>query len=205
MELSDLIEEFVTPLGITLIERGTVPQLTEFSVKMGESVWSVLKRFCLSSAGIRPRFTASGVLLLTGEEGRTVSINADTAAFEILHSRKRRGILSKVYVKNQVTHATYTVNNQSFIDAGGCCSKAVGVPQITTSVGARRTGEYMISESYYGKNFAVISVPELFKCRPADKIRLTGTVLGITGLFPVVSTRCRADADGAGTEITIEL
>lgn len=211
MKRSTIINNYVTPFGISSIAGGAMPDVTVFPIRRGDSAWSVLKRYCLKSAHSMPRFTPAGKLLLTETEGNALTINADNEASSIKYKDERYGIISKITVTNRATGGNYTLKNQAFINRGGSCMRYLFTDKFETVISNptqtadRFAGEYQIQQSMRGKNCIEVAVPRQFVCFPGDTVSFSSTALGLTGSYRVTATHCWADAVSAGTLITLEV
>lgn len=206
-----LVDTYVTPYGVGDIAAATLPALTMFPVKAGDSAWSVVKRFCLRSGKTEPRFSADGTLLLKETAGKTVSLDADKLAVSIKYRDKRYGIISHITVTNRATGGSYTLTNDDFVQRGGqsrrylYTEKLENVISNPSDVSERFTGEYQIRCSERGKNCIEVTVPRQFFCFAGDTVSFSSSALGISGSFKALSTHCWADSVSAGTAVTLEV
>lgn len=211
MTNASLIQNYVTPYGIDSVAACTLPQQLMFPVRAGDSAWSVLKRFCLRSGHVCPRFSKEGILLLAETAGSTVSLDADSLAYAVKYRDKRYGIISQITVTNRASGGSYTLTNDDFILRGGSCrrylytEKLENVISNPSDIGERFTGEYQIRCSQAGKHCIELSVPGQFFCFAGDTVNFRSTALGITGNYKVSATHCWADSLSAGTLITLEV
>lgn len=205
LSLDAVIEKHVKPWGISKIEKKSMPRLSLLTVGSGESEWSVLTKYCRYSAGIQPRFSKDGTLVLTDKTGKTVKINGDTPVFSIKRRNCRYGIISSVLVKNKVTGARYTVHNTDFEKRGGKSRRVLTVPKTTGAAAMRYTGEYQIRESEREKNTIELGLLTQFAAFPGDVADIYMPDVGFKGEFKVIKSRCWADGDDAGTILTLEV
>lgn len=204
LSLNTLLGTHVKENGVTEIKTREMPALGSFSVKSGESEWSVLKRFCAYSAGVCPRFSKEGVLILDDEPGRRLVIDDSVPVLRFVRSEDRTGVISEILVKNRAAYSSYLVKNTSYVNQNGCGKRVLNVPRNTTAEAMRYTGEYQIAASMKGKSYIELTLPELFAAFPADTVELISGCLGISGVFKVSSTHCWADGKSAGTVIRLE-
>ncbi len=201
--LDTILEKYVYPYGISEIRKNIAVPQQALVVDSGASLWRVLENFVWFGWGAKPRFTKEGVLLIGDEKGQSFTFDENTALTRIALKRKRYGVISEVLVKNKALGVTETIENTSFKEQGGCCSRIVNVPRKTRYDAMRSTGEYQISRSKAEELTVTLMVPYIFAAFPGDAIELTGSPLGISGKFLVSRTSCFADGDGAGTEIIL--
>lgn len=208
---SQLIEKYISPYGITNIEDGEMPQVYLFSVRDGDSAWSVLKRYCLKSVRAVPRLDRTGTLHLGSRTGSSLSINADEKAVSVKLKDERYGIISQIIVVNRSSGASYTLNNQEFINRGGACrryfytEKFENVIAGSTNIDTTFSGRYQIECSKSGKHCIDVILNEQFPCFPDDTVTLKCSAIGINKSCRVISTHCWGDAVSAGTSITLEV
>lgn len=203
--LDTVLGNHVSPYGIGPAKKKKMPPLYVFTVNSGDSQWSVLKRYCRFSAGIEPRFSKDGTLILNDEAGKTVDLRRYVSTLKTKYVDTRYGNISEVLVKNRVTGANYTVQNTAFINRGGCARRVINVPRTSTYDSMRYTGQYQISEAARDKRYVQITVPSLFAAFPADKVRIDNTALGLGGTYKVCASHCFADENGYGTVLNLEV
>jgi prophage tail gpP-like protein len=198
-----ILENHVYPWGITQVRAGNLPNVQGFSVSSGQSQWGVIENYSWFCGGIMPRVTREGVLLLNGEAGNRLELTAESAICQQSFVRKRYGIISEVLVYNKSLGITSTVENSAFKARGGRCRRVITVPQTTGYDAMRHTGSYQIERSEDEEQVMTVTVPAIFAAFPGDTVVLRDSPLGMTGEYYVIRTRCRADGDDAGTEITM--
>ena len=69
----------------------------------------------------------------------------------------------------------------------------------------RYTAAYQIAESQRGKKCVKLTLTKQFACFPGDRVSLSASKLGLSGVFTVVSSHCWADSLSAGTIVTLEV
>ena len=205
LSLDTVVQNHVAPYWNGKTEKKSMPRLSRFTVNSGESQWSVLTKFCRYSCGIQPRFSKDGTLILNDSVGKTIKIDESSPVFSFKRRDCRYGVISAVMIKNRVTGARYTVHNQSFENRGGFSRRVLTVPKTTGADAMRYTGEYQIRESKRGKNTAEIGLVSQFPAFPGDVAEVNLPALGISGRYKIIETRCWADADDAGTYMTLEV
>ena len=201
--LDIILEKYVYPYGISDIRRNVYVSQQALVVDSGASLWRVLEDFVWFGCGAKPRFTKDGVLLIGKEKGQSLILDDNTSLTKMVLKQKRYGVISEVLVKNKALGVTETVENASFKEQGGSCSRIINVPRKTRYDAMRSTGEYQISRSKAEEMTVTLMVPYIFAAFPGDTIELTGGKLGISGEFLVSRTSCFADGDEAGTEIIL--
>ena len=199
------VASFVSPYGISSVIAGSSVTLSAFSVRTGESAWSALKRFCRYAWETIPYFTKDGTLILNGRSGNTITVDASKDVSSIAMCDERYGIISDISVRNRVTGASYTSSNTAFAARGGKCHREMTVPKTTGADAVRYTAAYQIAESQRCKKCVKLTLTKQFACFPGDRVNLTASKLGISGVFTVLSSHCWADSLSAGTIITLEV
>ena len=203
--LNTVLGNHVSPYGIGPAKKKSMPPLYVFTVASGDSQWSVLKRYCRFSAGIEPRFSKDGTLILNDQAGKTRDLTRYGAGIKTKYVDTRYGNISEVLVKNRVTGANYTVQNSEFKKRGGCARRVINVPRTSTYDSMRYTGQYQIAEAAKDKRYVQIAVPALFAAFPADKVKIDNSALGLGGTYKVCESHCFADENGYGTELKLEV
>lgn len=176
----------------------------DLSVGSGDSCWSVIEQFARFCAGVRPRFSREGRLLLNGERGgreRVFSGASGIAAQSFVQDRY--GVISSALVKNRVRGTQAEVKNPEFLALGGCCRRVVNVPRRTAYNAMRHTGTYQIQRSAENFRSCSLTLPGLFAAFPGDVAVLKDTPLGVDGRFVVRQSRCWADAHSAGSDLLL--
>ena len=199
------VASFVSPYGISSVIAGSSVTLSAFSVRTGESAWSALKRFCRYAWETTPYFTKDGTLILNGRSGDTITVDASKDVSSIAMCDERYGIISDISVRNRVTGASYTSSNTAFAARGGKCHRAMTVPKTTGEDAVRYTAAYKRAESQRCKKCVKFTLTKQFACFPGDRVNLTASKLGISGVFTVLSSHCWADSLSAGTIVTLEV
>lgn len=203
--LDTVLERHVRPYGFSKIEQKSMPRLRLFTVASGESEWSVLTKFCRYSCNIQPRFSKDGVLVLNDKTGRSLKFSEGGNLFYIRRRDCRYGVISSVTVKNPVTGARYTVHNDELEARGGRSRRVLTVPRKTGAEAMRYRGEYQIRQSEKGKNTLELGIMAQFAGFPGDVAEVDLPSVGIRGRYRVIQSRCWADADDAGTYLTLEV
>lgn len=200
-----ILERHAAAWGVTDFDiSGAETLRSTLSVSAGDSCWSVVNAFARFGAGLRPRFSPDGRLVLDGEHGgRALEINAGTAISSQGFVQDRYGVISTAVVKNRVTGSEAVVENPGFLALGGMCRRIVNVPRKTAWDAMRHTGTYQIRHSAENFRTCTLTVPELFAAFPGDIAALKNTPLGVDGRFLVTLSRCWADGSGAGTVLRL--
>jgi hypothetical protein len=201
--LSDIIQMFVRPLGIDSISADDMPVLAGYTVETGASCWKALDGFVRAAAGIRPRFSRDGTLVLSNGKGTTHKVDGDTVIYDLYCRERRYGVISEILVKNPYVGISETVRNEPFIQRGGCCRRVLTVPRKTGSDTMRYTGRYQIEESGRDAFEIHFTVPEQFAAFAGDMVELEIGMMGINDLYFVSETESFSDESGAGTKITL--
>ena len=202
-----ILERYAAAFGLTDFDAsGAETARSSLSVSPGDSCWSVIDAFARFGAGLRPRFSPEGRLVLDGERGgRDLEINARTAVSSQSFVQDRYGVISAAVVKNRVLGSEAVVENEAFLALGGMCRRIVNVPRKTAWDAMRHTGTYRIRRSAENFRSCTLTLPELFAAFPGDRAELKNTPLGVDGRFLVTSSRCWADGSGAGTVLRLSL
>ena len=200
-----ILERHAVPWGVADADcTGLERVRASLSVSAGESCWGVIDKFAQFCAGVRPRFSPGGRLILDGERGgRERRITAATPISAQSFVQDRYGVISSALVKNRVLGSQTVVDNAQFQALGGRCRRIVNVPRRTGFDAMRHTGTYQIRRSAEGMRTMTLALPELFAAFPGDRAELRDTPLGVDGRYLVWQSRCWADGQGAGTVLTL--
>lgn len=200
-----ILERHAAAFGVTDFDTSGAETLRcTLSVSSGDSCWSVIDAFARFGAGLRPRFSPEGRLVLNGRHGgRELEINAYTSISSQSFVQDRYGVISTAVVKNRVTGSEAVVENTDFLALGGMRRRLVNVPRKTAWDAMRHTGTYQIRRSAENFRTCTLTLPELFAAFPGDTAALKNTPLGLDGRFLVTSSRCWADGSGAGTVLKL--
>lgn len=201
--IRDILTNHVYPLGISNVEYQSLGSLYNFTVDSGESQWAVLSRFSGFAAGIKPRFTRDGKLVISKREGNSFVLDSSSGAFNLIRKECRYGVISSVLVKNKVRGTRTIVENSEFIARGGSCRRVINVPRLTGYNAMRYTGSYQISESKKDSTQYVVTLPKLFAAEPNDIITVKIPEMGDPITLKAGEVTVWANGTGCGTEITL--
>lgn len=203
VDLDYILRCHVYPWGIVDVAPAQSDTLARFTVRSGQSEWSVLREFLAFSGGLEPRFTAGGKLLPDGRQGgRTFVIGADTPLLSAEFTDDRYGVVSQVLVK-KTRGAAAVVENPAFSARGGSARRVLNVPRYLGYDAMRYTGEYQLRQSKTGSVQYTVTLPMLFPAFAGDTVRLDSSPVGLTGRFRVERSRCWARGNRFGTELTL--
>ncbi len=144
-------------------------------------------------------------MLLNDKLGAVRRINSGSSVFSVKRRDCRYGVISSVLVKNRVTGARYTVHNEKFEARGGDSRRVLTVPKTTGADAMRYTGEYQIRESASGKNTIEVGLTTQFAGFAGDVAELDLPEMNLSGRYRIIKSRCWADANDAGTYLTLEV
>ncbi len=202
--LEDVLDRHVRSEGVEDIQTIDCPPLGHFTVRSGQSQWSVLQEYLQFSAGVAPRFDRSGTLLLDGGQGGAVRmIGGATPVSSVEFRDDRYGVITEVLVKKTRSGERSTVRNESMIARGGRTRRVLQVPRYLDHDGMRYTGEYQLARSREGSAVCILRLPKLFAGFAGDTLWLNDSAVGLTGKFRVSQSRCWAEKGQFGTELAL--
>jgi hypothetical protein len=200
--IRDILDRHVYPWGIRDVSYKSLGYLYNFDVDSGESEWSVLSRFTAFAAGITPRFTREGKLVISDAEGKSYTLDR-SKAFDFIRKERRYGVISSVLVKNKVRGTRTVVTNDEFISRGGLCRHVLNVPRLTGYNAMRYTGAYQINESKKDSTQYIVTLPTLFAAEPNDIITVDVPEMGAPITLKAGEVTVWANGTSSGTEITL--
>ena len=204
LSLEDVLERHVRSEGVREIQRVDCPPVGHFTVRSGQSQWSVLQEYLQFAAGVTPRFDRNGILLPDGRQGGTVrSIGGATPVSSVEFRDDRYGVITEVLVKKTRSGEQSTVRNESMIARGGHTRRVLQVPRYLDHDGMRYTGEYQLARSRQDSTVCILRLPKLFAGFAGDTLWLNDSAVGLKGKFRVSQSRCWAEKGQFGTELTL--
>lgn len=202
--LEAILQNHVYPFGVTDVEHDGIPAVRGYRVASGQSQWAALRDFTLYGAGVTPRFSRDGRLLIKNSYGgRSLVVGGTSPLISAAYTNRRYGIISEVIVKDASTGLREVVTNDGFAALGGMARRVVNVSRRTDYRSARYTGQYQINKSLEGKRELVIELAALFAAAPGDSLSFEREGFDIKGSFIVDETLCRYGESGYGTRITL--
>lgn len=200
----DILRDHVRPYGIEVGETGSLPAVSPFSVRSGESEWQVLYRFARYYGGVTPRFDRAGLLLLTPFQDREeIVLDGGAAVTGIRWRAKRYGVLSEIWVRDKTRLCVEKVENAGFSAQGGQCRRVMTMPGRSNYLAMRYSGEFQLSRSESGRNRVEVTVAQLFYAWPGDLVRLDWPGWGCNGVWRVLEARVEAGEAGGRTALTL--
>ncbi len=145
--ISDVLNNHVYPWGIKNVKTAPMNNVYGYTVASGASQWSAVYNFAQFSGEVTPHFSKDGTLLLTKPEGKKLTVDEWSGAFDIKFAGKRYGVISEVLVKNKALGTSALVKNEKFISEGGSCRRVINVPRRTGYDRMRYTGQFQIERS----------------------------------------------------------
>lgn len=202
LQLSDVLARFVRPWGIDRVEAGTLPAVRDFSVETGTTCWQALCGFCRHSAGLRPRFSADGTLILKPAEPSLWRLDQTAGVERISFRQKRYGVLSRQILVDGRRQTAQTAENTAFAAMGGSAQK-VGLLQGKTTRATWRTADQRIEDSARGAVTVTAVLPGPCRAEPGDRVQVDLPQAGISGTFTLTEFADRCD--GGKRTSTLEL
>ena len=203
--MEDILTRYVRPFGVRNIDMITgVPSLWGYSVTTGQSCWSALTQFTEKAAGITPRFSRDGRMIISSKAGKTLKISFANSIFDVSYKNQRYGIVSSVIVKT-IEGRYERVTDEKFVAEGGCAQRVTMVTKDTARSDMAYEGQKIIRDSKKGKKVLSISLPALFAAQPEDRIIVDLEYIGLSGEYRVTESISWADEDSCGTRLNMTL
>lgn len=202
--LDDILANHVTPYGITLGERDSLPPVPGFAVSFGSSQWQVLYQFACYYGGITPRFDRTGRLLLCGwGDGTRRVLDGQTPVLAIRKREKRYGVLSEILVRDKPQKQVESICNRDFLKEGGLCTRVITTPGRSSYQAMRYSGEYQIRRSESERNRVELTVAAPFWGWPGELVELQLEQAGLSGEYRILEAASGTGEDGAWTRLTL--
>ena len=202
--LDDILRDHVTPYGITVAQRADMAPVSQFSVAVGSSEWSVLYDFVRYYPSIPPRFDREGRLVLTPwEDSTTLRLDDATPVKQLVRRDRRYGVLSQVVVRDRYQNWTETVNNPSFQALGGQRRQVITMPGKGQYQAMRYSGQFQLEQSAAEQLRLEVEVPKLFFAKPGDLVQLAQPDWGRNGQYRVAQAQVGQDERGAWTVLEL--
>jgi len=199
--LPDILERYVLPFGIKNIVSEQLLPVPSLVIPGGSSLWDALCAFTKASAGITPRFSKDGTLIIAKGGGTIRSVTESSGVLSLKYLKKRYGILSEVLVK-RTDGFSVSVRNEAFLAEGGTRRRIVTVPARTDELTMREIGERRIKASKAKKKILSLTLPGLIFADGGDIVDLSLPRFGLEGRFSVGEACVRY---GDRSQTTLEL
>ena len=198
--LAEIIQNHVTPYGVSCGETAEVRADSVYTVAAGTSQWKAVESFCRTYGGFSPRFSREGALLAGPEkEGRTLAVREGDPVLSCSLREDHYGVLTEALVIDKTQNRTFSVKNQEMIDKGGQCRRVLYTPGQSTWAAMRYTGEYQIQRSREDAWTAEVTLPGSFLAFPGDRAALSLERMGLSGTFRVAEAENRFDGQNGAT------
>ena len=197
--MEDILSKYVFPCGITDVDCGSLPALPLFSVNSGETCWGALCDYAAWSAGIRPRFSPSGTLILRedGYGGKRLRVDSSLPVISAELTRKSYGVISSCTVRERTSGRTLTHSDSSLVSQGISANAVMTAPNGYLSAYLPRA-RALVEESARGFVTASITLAEPFAMSPGDSVELA-LPGGISGSFIVSEARTLLGPSGGSS------
>ena len=202
--LADILRDHVSPYGITVASQAYMAPVSQFSVAVGSSEWSVLYDFVRYYHSISPRFDREGRLVLTPWEDNTRLLLDDaTPVTKLVCRDKRYGVLSQVVVRDRYQQLTQVVNNTDFQALGGSRRQVLTMPGKSQYQAMRYSGQFQLDQSATEQLVLEVTIPVLFYGKPGDLVQLQRSDWGRDGLYRVNQAQVGVDESGGWTRLEL--
>lgn len=197
----DILRDYVRNCGITRIRAESMPPVGSFVVETGYTCWQVLTGFCRHSAGIRPRFSADGTLILEKRKpGRKLELKG--GEIKLSYEQSRYGVCTQQTLINTRTGQQTTAENAQVRDLGGFTKNVTG--RSGSKIRATwRTAQQRIEDA--AENFRTVRVqlPGSFLAEPLDEVQIVLPEPGLFGVFTVTEVESCCGDTGESCTLTM--
>lgn len=200
-QLEDILRSYVRACDITKIEAEAMPPVSSFVVETGYTCWQVLAGFCRHSAGIRPRFSADGTLILKRKSGGTVQ-EVTCGMVKLGYEQNRYDAVSEQTIINTRTGQQETARNAQVRTLGGFSRKMTG--RSGSKIRATwRTAQQRVEDAARQFRIVRVQLPGSFLAEPLDIVRLSAPEMDISGVYTVTEAESCCDDTGESCTLTM--
>ena len=200
-QLEDVLRSCAEPFGVELeaaVPMGGVPGYT---IPAGTSCYGAVAGFARWAAGLTPRFTAEGKLVVL-PEGSGAETDLTEACGQLLAAewtRKEYGIIGQVVQVDSKSGA------RTLIEAGEGrgCRRVCTVNNGTWNRADSWPPELLMRQSRAEQELLELTLPGSAPVQPDDAAVVTIPALGVAGRFLVVQTISRGSAAGVTCQLTL--
>lgn len=197
-QTEDILERYVRPLGIRTEVCGPLPAVEGFRVESGSSCYGAVEGFLRKSAGLRPRFTADGTLILGREQtGRVRLVQGGYVSLRI--RQNRYGVPAEIRAVTPGTGETVTVRNAH---DGLLTRREVVLQSTQPGSGAWKTPQERMTQALRTFLTVELTFPARFTAEPGDVLELLLPEEGLCGTYFVEEAVTCADAGGEWCRVT---
>ncbi len=187
---ADILKDHVTCFGVEVGDCASFDPVEPFDVATGGSAWSVVCDFFGFYGGVSPYFDLSGKLQLAPRvDGAAVVVDDDVAVTSLKCRDCRYGVLSQIFMRNQVTQGVITMENMDFYNIGGRCRRVINLPNDNFILSARYSGQYYLDKSKGDLLRLELEVAEGFFAFAGQLVNLQRTGWNRNGTYRVVESR----------------
>lgn len=196
VSLQNILEGYVYPYGITQVRYDENWSLGAYSVPYGATAWQVLRGFCRWSAGVEPRFSPDGTLVLSAGQGARKTLSQPGRVRSARFSCCRYGVYSAVAAKSTATGQESWVENPGFQALGGRAVGRMTIPKYRSCGAARVSPSQMLWDSAAEFRVLELELSTLYSGAPGDVVSLALPKLGLSGEYRVKEAENRLDPEG---------
>lgn len=202
--LADILRDHVTPYGIEAAPGASLPAVSQFSVAVGSSEWSVVYDFARYYGGVAPRFDRLGRLVLTGwTEGEERVLGDGVPVTKLVCRDRRYGVLSRVLVRDRYSGAVQTVENGEFLAQGGMARRVITMPGRSSYKTMRYSGQFQLDKSEAQLERLEVEVALPFCAWPGDLVVLERKEWDRNGRYRVAQATVGMDERGSWTRLDL--
>jgi len=204
MTHGEVLRRFVLPYGIPRVEAPEIlPPVENFSLETGGTAWQALRGFCRHSAGIFPRFTADGTLLLTNRDPGFFTVGEKNGVIRCEFRLCRYGLATRHEILSTANQTTETAENPEFLALGGSCRR-VTLRQSRSLYADWRTARQRIEDECGRAVRLALTVPGTPEAEPGDRVRVELPAMGIGEEFVLCEVSRSLSQRGRETELILK-
>lgn len=202
--LDDVIGTYVTPFGVSVGARESMPSRSSYVVETGSSAWAVLEDFVCYYGDVVPRFNGLGELYLTAlPEDEIWDLGSGVPVTELRQCWKRYGACSEVWVRDRVTREVNKAVDAQQV-ALGLCARAVVTTSSQSSQQKRSyDGNYRLENSQEGMFRGTVTLPWLQFLAPGTLVSLDRENCPWNGVYRLLAVDVVHGSSGEYTTLTL--
>lgn len=203
VSLSDILVNHVAPYGIGSVDYGDLGSMSGYRVSFGDSQWQALYGFTHYMAGLTPRFSPQGVMIIRPPEYAARQVEIAGPVLELSYTDKRYGVVSEMLILDKASGVSSPARNEDFIKQGGMCRKVATISLRNTYKTMEYSGRYKLEQTAAERVRLKITLPVAFAAFVTDLVELSVPGTGVSGKYRVLEAESSLDEGGERCRLTL--